>query len=59
MSVLEWTLSILLGALYIVALFTICVLTFRKGYVILGIIGIFFPFLWLVGAILPDRRARL
>ena len=57
MTVMEWILWTVLIALYIVALFTICVLTFRKGYVILGIIGIFFPFLWLIGAILPDRRA--
>ena len=28
----------------------------RKGYVALGIIGIFIPFLWLIGAILPAKR---
>jgi hypothetical protein len=56
MTVLEWTLWIVLASIYIVALFTVCVLTFRKGYLVLGIIGIFFPFLWLIGAVLPDRR---
>jgi hypothetical protein len=30
-------------------------LTFRKGHVLLGILGIFIPLLWLVGAILPPR----
>jgi len=34
----------------------VCLLTFRKGYVALGIIGIFIPFLWLIGAILPAKR---
>ena len=56
MSVVEWVLWIVLASIYIVALFTVCALTFRKGYVILGIFGIFFPFLWLIGAVLPDRR---
>jgi hypothetical protein len=57
MSALEWILSIVLISIYVVALFTVCVVTFRKGHVILGIIGIFFPFLWFIGAVLPDRRA--
>jgi hypothetical protein len=57
-SFLEWVLWALLVSVYIVALFTVCVLTFRKGYVILGILGIFLPFLWLIGAILPDRRRQ-
>jgi len=45
-----------LASIYFVALFTVCVPTFKKGYVILGILGIFLPFLWLIGAVLPDRR---
>jgi len=56
MSVAEWILWILLASIYLVALFTVCVLTFRKGYVVLGVLGIFLPFLWLIGAILPDKR---
>ena len=56
MTVLDWIFTSLLIALYIVCLFTVCLLTFRKGYVALGIIGIFFPFLWLIGAILPAKR---
>jgi hypothetical protein len=39
-----------------VTLFTVCSLTFRKGYTLLGIVGIFFPILWLVGAVLPAKR---
>ena len=56
MSFLEWFLSFTLFALYIVCLFTVCLMTFKKGHTLLGIIGIFFPFLWLIGAILPAKR---
>ncbi|HYJ12803.1 MAG TPA: hypothetical protein VEW66_04390 [Thermomicrobiales bacterium] len=40
---------------YITCLFTVCSLTFRKGYTVLGIVGIFIPFLWLIGAVLPAK----
>ena len=56
MSGLEWILSITLFVLYIVFLFTVCALTFKKGHTVLGIIGIFFPILWLIGAILPAKK---
>lgn len=56
MSFLEWILGITLFTFYIVCLFTVCSLTFSKGYVLLGIVGIFLPFLWLIGAILPAKR---
>ena len=56
MTGLDWILSVLLFTVYVFCLFTVCLLTFRKGYVVLGIIGIFFPFLWLIGAILPAKR---
>ena len=59
MSALDWFLTSFLIIIYIVCLFTVCLLTFRKGYIVLGIIGIFLPFLWLIGAILPDKRAAL
>jgi hypothetical protein len=45
-----------LGILYLVLLFTLAVLTFRKGHWILGLIGFIFPILWIIGAIMPDRR---
>jgi hypothetical protein len=56
MSGLEWFLSISLFMLYIFALFTVALLTFQKGHVVLGIIGIFLPILWLIGAILPAKE---
>jgi hypothetical protein len=45
-----------LGALYLVLLVTLAVLTFRKGHWVLGLIGFIFPLLWVIGAILPSRR---
>lgn len=56
MSGLEWILSITLLTLYFALLLTVCMLTFRKGYTLLGIIGIFFPILWLIGAVLPAKE---
>jgi len=41
------------GVIYIVLLITCGILTLRKGHLALFIIGIFLPFLWLVGAIMP------
>jgi hypothetical protein len=48
---------ILSSIIYLVLLFTIAVLTFRKGHWILGLIGFVFPVLSLIGAILPSRPA--
>ena len=55
MSTLDWILSTTLLVIYISCLFTVCSLTFAKGYTVFGIIGIVFPILWLVGAILPAK----
>lgn len=44
------------GIIYLILVFTLAVLTFRKGHWILGLTGIIFPVLWLIGAILPARR---
>jgi hypothetical protein len=56
MTGLEWILWIILVAFYICCIFTVCLLTFQKGHTLLGIVGIFIPLLWLVGAILPARQ---
>jgi hypothetical protein len=55
MTGLEWILASTLGVIYLVCLFTVCALTFRKGHTALGIIGIVLPFLWLIGAVLPPK----
>jgi hypothetical protein len=56
MTGLEWFLSTTLIVLYIFLVFTVCLITFRKGHFVLGVLGIFLPFLWLIGALLPDRN---
>jgi hypothetical protein len=56
MTTLDWILSTTFIVLYVVMIFTVCFLTFQKGHIMLGIVGIFFPFLWLIGAILPAKR---
>jgi len=56
MSALDWIFTSFFFVLYFFLLFTVCVMTFQKGHYVLGIIGIFVPFLWLIGAILPARR---
>ena len=50
---LWWT---TLGIIYLVLLFTLAVLSFRKGHWVLRMNGFIFPVLWIVGAILPRRR---
>jgi hypothetical protein len=56
MTLLDWFLTVLLVCVYFFCLFTVCLLTFKKGYVALGIIGFLIPFLWLIGAVLPDKH---
>lgn len=56
MTTLDWILSTTFIILYIVMIFTVCFLTFQKGHIVLGIVGIFLPILWLIGAILPAKR---
>jgi len=53
---MEWILGFILISFYITCLFTVCVMTFQKGRTLLGIIGIFIPLLWLVGAFLPAKE---
>jgi hypothetical protein len=56
MSGSEVALSIGLGILYLVLLFTVMVMSFRKGHWVLGLIGFFIPIAWLIGAILPAKH---
>ncbi len=56
MTTLDWFLSVTFIMLYFFMIFTVCFLTFQKGHIVLGIVGIFLPILWLIGAILPAKR---
>lgn len=54
MSTFLW---MLLGVLYLVALIALGVTTLRRGHYFLFFLGIFFPLLWVLGAILaPTPR---
>jgi hypothetical protein len=49
---------ILLGVLYLTALIMLGVATLRKGHTVLFFVGIVFPILWIVGAMIaPTPRA--
>jgi hypothetical protein len=56
MSGLDWGFTFTLGILYIALLFTVAVVTFRKGHWVMGLIGFVFPILWLIGAVIPPAR---
>jgi len=49
-------LTTILIVLYIFLVFTVGYITFHKGHFVLGVLGIVLPFLWLIGALLPDRN---
>jgi hypothetical protein len=46
------------GILYLVLLFTLGILTIRKGHWVMFILGIFLPLFWLIGAVMPPRVPR-
>ena len=48
---------ILLGVLYLTALFVLGLATLRKGHTALFWFGILFPFLWIVGALMRPTPA--
>ena len=48
--------GILLGAIYVVLLITLGILSLRKGHWVMFLIGIFIPLFWLIGAVIPARR---
>jgi len=47
-----------LGAIYLVLILTLGILTIRKGHWILFLVGIIFPILWIIGAIMPPVGRR-
>lgn len=47
-----------LGVLYFMVLFTLGLSTLRNGHYVLFWVGIFLPFLWIIGALMgPTTRA--
>lgn len=45
------------GVLYFILLITLGIISIRKGHWVMFLIGIFIPLFWLIGALLPSRRA--
>ena len=45
------------GILYLVLVFTLGVMTLRKGHWVMFILGIFLPLFWLIGAVIPPRSS--
>jgi hypothetical protein len=55
MSTFLW---IVLAVLYLTALISLGMMTLRKGHTLLFVVGIVFPILWIVGALMaPTPRA--
>ena len=50
---------VLLAALYLMALFVLGLTTLRKGHTVLFWVGIFLPFLWIVGALMHPTDSAL
>ena len=49
---------IILATVYLVAVFTLGLATLRKGHTVLFWVGIIFPLLWIVGALMqPTAKA--
>ncbi len=46
----------ILGAIYLVLLITLGLLSIKKGHWIMFIVGLFLPLFWLIGALLPSRK---
>ena len=47
---------VLLGAIYLVLLVTLGIISIRKGHWVMFLIGIFIPLFWIIGALLPPKR---
>ncbi len=47
--------AFILGAIYIVLLVTLGVMSLRKGHWVMFIIGLFILIFWLIGALVPRR----
>jgi hypothetical protein len=46
------------AVIYFVLIITLGIMSIRKGHWVMFIIGIFLPFFWLIGALLPPTSNR-
>ena len=54
-TALEWILISSLAAIYRTLVFTVAIISYRKGHVVWFIVGFFFPIAWLIAAMLPAK----
>jgi hypothetical protein len=47
----------ILGIIYFVLMVTLGLISLRKGHWVMFIVGLFIPLFWLIGALMPPRRA--
>jgi hypothetical protein len=47
-----------IGAIYLVLILTLGILTIRKGHWVMFLIGIILPIFWIIGAIMPPVGRR-
>jgi hypothetical protein len=47
-----------IGAIYLILLVTLGIMTIRKGHWVMFILGLFFPLFWLIGAIMQPVQPR-
>jgi hypothetical protein len=53
-----WGIGIGGGLLYLVLMFTLGLMTLRKGHWVMFIVGIPIPLFWLIGALMPSARPQ-
>jgi hypothetical protein len=54
-----WAFGGLAAILYFVLIVTLGVMTIRKGHWVMFVVGIFLPFFWIIGALMPPvQQAR-
>jgi ABC-type multidrug transport system permease subunit len=44
------------GIIYVILMVTLGVMSLRNGHWVMFITGLFLPFFWLIGALMPSRR---
>jgi hypothetical protein len=50
---MEW---VICGIIYFVLLITAGIISIRKGHWVMFLVGIVFPLLWIIGALMPPRQ---
>ncbi len=53
-----WGIGAMGAILYFVLLFVLGLTCLRKGHWVMFVVGIFLPFFWLIGAVIPPVRPQ-